>query len=224
MNIFDTAAGYRRRHPYHLAPVLVTPPDGLPVTLADVKTQLRISTDADDLLLTATIASAVDLFDGERGILGRCLLPQVWRARYPGFLALRLPFEPVQSVTSVEYVDTLGETQTLDPTLWRWIDASPVVVVTAHCLGNVVAHCRDDAVSVTFSAGYANADAVPSPIKMAITLATADIYQVIKRTDGIKRDAVEGVGLTDFDTSGAVSVATQAAIDRLIAPYRRVYE
>ena len=77
------------------APVLITAPSGLVVTLADIKAHLRVEHSADDALIGALHDAAVAHLDGWRGALGRAILSQVWRQDYEdwgtGDLALPLP-------------------------------------------------------------------------------------------------------------------------------------
>ena len=77
------------------APVLITAPSGLVVTLADMKAHLRVEHSADDALIGALHDAAVAHLDGWRGALGRAILSQVWRQDYEdwgtGDLALPLP-------------------------------------------------------------------------------------------------------------------------------------
>lgn len=83
-------------------PVLVTPPDILPVSLAEAKAHLRVDYDDDDGLILSLIRAAVDHLDGWTGILGRCLVEQEWRQDFPaGATCFPLPLGPVISVTSV---------------------------------------------------------------------------------------------------------------------------
>lgn len=64
---------------------------------------------------------------------------------------------------------------------------------------------REDAVSVTYVAGYGNADAVPAPIKAAILLIVGHLYE--------NREA---------STVGVSAELLPMAVDALLAPYRRV--
>jgi len=101
-------------------PVLVTAPTAMPVSLTEAKAHLRVTSSDEDALITALIASATAYLDGWTGILGRCLMQQIWRQHYDCFdgeivalraarwdrshrlhhrCGLRLPLVPVISVT-----------------------------------------------------------------------------------------------------------------------------
>ena len=96
------------------APVLVTAPAVLPVTLEEVKLALRVDGTDFDAELTSLIKAAVAHYDGWSGILGIGLVSQVWRQDFARFdqdmpLALRV----VQSVSSVKWRDTEGQISTV---------------------------------------------------------------------------------------------------------------
>ena len=103
-----------------LAPVLIAPPDDLPASLDLAKLHLRVDHDDDDVLISSLISAAVDHLDGWTGVLGRCLVEQVWRQDFDA-LAPCLPLQlgPVIEIVSVKYVDDRGDVQTLDPDGYR---------------------------------------------------------------------------------------------------------
>lgn len=81
-------------------PVRVTPPSGPVVLLAELKAHLRVDGDDDDPLITALEAAAVAHLDGYRGILRRCILPQIWAVSFDAAGTYRLPLPDVQAVTA----------------------------------------------------------------------------------------------------------------------------
>ncbi len=94
---------------------LVTAPTKQPVTLERVKRHLRIPIDsnAEDAALDMILDSAVSQVERDKGIK---LVTQTWDYKLSGFPAgdtIRIPHPPLQSVTSITYVDTDGDTQTL---------------------------------------------------------------------------------------------------------------
>jgi hypothetical protein len=75
-----------------MTPVLVTPPSELPVRLADLQSHLRIDSDDDLETVEGYAAAAVAYLDGWSGVLGRCIMPQVWKVRaYAGDVVLPMP-------------------------------------------------------------------------------------------------------------------------------------
>ncbi len=80
---------------------LVTPPAHEPVTIADARAYLRISTDSEDDLLRRLIAAARETVEAETGL---ALVDQTWRLRvdrWPRSGRLALFRYPVKSVVSV---------------------------------------------------------------------------------------------------------------------------
>src|SRR5690606_10673336 len=66
-------------------PVRVTPPAIQPVTLAEAKLHLRVDHDDEDALISNLIQAATGHLDGWTGILGHCLVEQVWRQDHDRF-------------------------------------------------------------------------------------------------------------------------------------------
>lgn len=97
---------------------LVTPPATLPVTVTDVKEWSVIEHDLDNAMLLSLIASATGK---AQDLTGRKLVTSTWDLildEFPGrYGEIRLP-APLQSVTSVKYIDTSGVEQTLDAAVY----------------------------------------------------------------------------------------------------------
>lgn len=105
-------------------------------------------------------------------------MPQTWVQRldwFPCEIELRRP--PVQSVTSVEYVDTAGSTQTLASSRYQ-LDASSAPGRLRPAYGDSWPTIRliPNAVTITFVAGYLTAAAVPAIAKRLILLACEEDY------------------------------------------------
>jgi uncharacterized phiE125 gp8 family phage protein len=134
-----------------------------------------------------TITAAIhDAREWGESITGRQFLQADYRqtqSRFPSCGPIVLPRPPLMSVTSIEYLDTSGTLQTLDPSVY---------VVTAPAGGACRAGQIDlaygqvwpdtlpqaDAVRIAFRAGYgASASSVPGPIVRAIRLAMGTFYE-----------------------------------------------
>ncbi|OWU84052.1 hypothetical protein ATO6_15375 [Oceanicola sp. 22II-s10i] len=192
-----------------MPPVQVTPPAALPVSPAEVKLQARLThtTSAEDTLISALIATAVAHLDGFTGILGRCLVDQVWEQGYRCWgRVLRLPFPDVSSVT-VTYFDTLAIEQTVSDDLYelvRGVSGSEIRFKDAFTAPALDTD-RFCPVQVNLTAGYGETAAdVPAPIRTAILLLVAHWYE--------HREAV---------AEGPVAELPMA-VQSLITPYRRV--
>lgn len=74
------------------------------VALTDLKLHLRVDHDDEDALIASLGAAAMAHIDGPRGILGRCIQPQVWalEGAAPGGW-FRLPLPGVRSITALAH-------------------------------------------------------------------------------------------------------------------------
>lgn len=195
-----------------LAPVRTVAPTNPLLTTAEVKAHLRVDTSDDDALIDAIRDAVTDHLDGWSGILGRCLLSQTWRQDFPDFGTLdriRLPLMPAKSITSITYRDGLNAVQTLSTSIYSgpFVDGlSPFVSLVS---GQVwpSTYEREDAVSITFVAGYDTAADVPKSIRQAALLMIGDLYE--------HRETV---------AIGTISSSIPASpnVDALLSKYRRI--
>ena len=174
-----------------------------PVSLADLKAWLRLDgSDEDDLL--AAVLSAARLAVEEA--TGRRLVTQDWRLvldAWPPDGVLTLPLAPVQAVTALRVRDATGTATVLPATGWLLdADSDPPRLVLAGPLP--VPGRRLGGIELDLTAGYGPSSAVPEPLRMAVRLTAASLYE--NRGDGPDK---------------AASAVSPAAI-ALIAPYRRV--
>ena len=159
-----------------LAPVLITPPALMPVTVSAVKQAARIDAPDEDIYIDALIAAAVGYLDGPNGILGRCMVTQVWAQSFSAFPAddtIRLPLPDVAAVT-VTYRDAANATQTLSSSAWQLAaDARGAFLRLVPPAVWPVNFDRPDAVTVQMTAGYGVPAAVPAPLRTAICIMAA---------------------------------------------------
>lgn len=167
---------------------LVTPPAREPVTVDDLKAQLRIDSEDEDLYLEGLLTSARQWAEG---FLRRPLLTQTWEVTLDQFpaSALYLPLPPVQSVSSLTYLDTLGATGTL-----LAVAAPPVAAVTLcqvdvkneparlfPLVGEVWPQTQwgvPNAVTLQFVCGYGLLPStVPATIRQGILVYAAKLYE-----------------------------------------------
>lgn len=172
------------------------PPTSEPVTLDEVKLSARIDIDDDDALISDLITTARLYIENVTGI---SMMTQTWVEyldRFPRPNAyetwpwhalpatILIPRYPVQSVTSITYIDQNYATQTVDPSTYTtdlvsrlprlapkqltsqgWPTNSPLIVP------------MQDSVQVTFVSGYASQAAVPQTLKLAVKLLVGLWYQ-----------------------------------------------
>ncbi|NNF65982.1 MAG: hypothetical protein HKM98_00570 [Gammaproteobacteria bacterium] len=162
-----------------MSQVLDTAPTTEPVTLNEARLHLRIDDchNDDDSYVEALIKSARHRVEG---FLHRALISQTWKLYLPEFpTEIMLPMGDVQSVSSVEYVDTDGSPQTLATSEYQTdLNAVPARIKEAYSKNWPSTRVNEyNAVTVTFVAGYGAASAVPEPIKQAILLIVGHLYE-----------------------------------------------
>lgn len=163
---------------------LITAPGVEPITLADLRAHGRIDDDmvADDDQLTGFILAARQRLEE---VTGAAFFTQAWRFqldRFPDYSQpMFLPKPPLQSITSIQYVDTDGTTQTMA--------ASKYVLDTAtspNYWPNRVGLAYNEfwpatreqllAVTVTAVCGWSTIAAIPATIKQAIKMLALHWY------------------------------------------------
>ncbi len=191
-----------------LRPLQVTPPSGTPVTLTEMKTHLRIDGSDEDTLVQSYIDAATSYLDGATGILGRCLLTQTWAVKLPSFPSadFKFPFPDVDgSAVVVKYYDSDDVEQNVAAAEYSVHEGAASAHLTFRSTYTIPSIAdRDDAVSITFDAGYGAASDVPAAIRNAIMIMVARAYQ--------DREGVEASG-------GGMS---RDPVYMLIAPFRRI--
>jgi len=162
-----------------LNPVRTAAPLVSPVSLEDVRSHLRIDHTDEDPVLALYIDAATQYLDGPQGILGKSIVTQSWRQDYAGFASpLLLPIQPVQSVTEITYYDAANVSAVLAPSVYTLVPnayGGPQIVLAAG-QSWPSSYVRDDAVSVTFVAGYGDPLLVPAPVRQAMLLLIGDWY------------------------------------------------
>jgi uncharacterized phiE125 gp8 family phage protein len=157
---------------------LITAASALAVSLSEAKAHLRVDSSDEDTLITAMITSATETAEQ---ITGRAIMPQTWELTLDAFpAALELTRVPAASVTSIKYFDAAGVQQSLASNAYALDNADDfgfAYIVPA--FGTEWPATRDqiNAVAVQYVAGYANAAAVPEPIRSWIKLQIAAMYE-----------------------------------------------
>lgn len=164
-------------YPYpHLKPesvVVSTAPTDYPVTLDEAKLHARISGSDEDSEIQNLIAAAT-AYVQEYQWSQLISATHVMRLdRFPCGKAIELWPNPVQSVTSVQYVDTSGNTQTLAASTNYTADvySKPARIVPAYTLPWPATRCYINDVTVTYVTGWgASGASVPITTRQAILL------------------------------------------------------
>lgn len=176
---------------------LITPPSAPPVTLAEAKAHVREDGDGEDALIAGYIAAAADHV---QTTYGRALMPATWEySPSCGFpqagRPLRLPLPPLIELVSVEYRDADGSAASIDLADIRVIQGGdwPSSLVLDDGSDWPATDGSDDAVTVTFRAGYESAvespplaanSAIPASIHTALLLIIGHFYAQRENSDG----------------------------------------
>ena len=149
-----------------------------PVSLAEAKRHANVVASDDDLLIAALIQAAREQVESDTS---RALVNQTWRLKLHDWFAdlIELPRPPLQSVTSIKYLDADDVEQTL-PVAYYKVDAdrTPGVIWKAPDYTWPTVSAQPNAVTITYVAGYgAAATAVPARARQAILLLVAHWYR-----------------------------------------------
>jgi len=184
---------------------LVTPPTLKPISVAALKTHLRIDSADEDEYLGALIDVAVQHVE-ERA--WRALLTQTREValdEWPGGREIELSFSPIQDVTSVKYTTAQGDEMTFAPENY--------IVNTAREPGKLVLRGgagwpdgeleASAAIRVQYVCGWDAADKIPPNLVHAVRLMCGHLYE--------NREVV---------VVGTTAAQIPTGIDALIDPFR----
>ena len=164
---------------------LTTPATVEPITLQQAKEHLRLDTADDDSVVGLNILAAREKAEE---ITNRALITQTWTWKLDRFpvssaIALRVPRSPLSSITSIQYVDSDGVTQT-------WASSNYDVATPGGprpdrgrimpAYGEVWPTTREqmDAVTIIFIAGYGGAaEDMPANLVSAMLLHVGTLFE-----------------------------------------------
>jgi len=98
--------------------ILITPPAAVPISLAELKAQVRVDGPHEDALLAGYIRAATDAVENMTGLR---LIDQLWEWSLDAFAsafphrcsAIPLPLAPLLALEQITYLDAQGVAQTL---------------------------------------------------------------------------------------------------------------
>lgn len=151
---------------------VITPPVNTAIERVDLRAHMRGSTglDYDDVHITQLIAAATTFYERQTNT---SLITQTLRLTLDSFDdVLYLPRGPVQSVSSVKYIDTNGVEQTLATSLYAVdVGHQPARIASAYDMNWPEARAQNAALTVDYVAGYGDSKAeVPADIKSALLM------------------------------------------------------
>jgi uncharacterized phiE125 gp8 family phage protein len=164
---------------------LVDAPLVNPISLSEVKEQLRVEHDDDDAMLTRLIDVAIAYTD-VRGALGQAMITQKWgqwiKPNPPQNVYLALG--PVQSVTAVKYYDEAGVLQ--DDVVDNYQVFGTEFATTLSPKAGFswpTAQQRADAIKIEYQIGYGDAASdVPQTVRHALMLLIGHWYDNREQT------------------------------------------
>ncbi len=174
-----------------------------PVSLEEARLHLRVDQTDEDTLIEALVSAATA--DAEH-LMGRAVMPQKWQLSldafpggcvtdqfnpypvasnaptrvlqgFPGAIELLRP--TVTAVDSINYLASDGTVTLLDAAAYTVAKASDYCAMVLPAYGSSwpATRYQPEAVQIVFSCGYANAAAVPAPIKAWIKLRVGALYE-----------------------------------------------
>ena len=157
---------------------LITPPASEPIGISDAMNYARIDADADVVTLTGMITAARQ--EAEK-ITRRQLITASWELRLDCFReTIYLPMPPLQSVTTVKYLDTGGTERTLVENTDYIVDtySEPARITPAYGMVWPPTQSVMNAVRIVFVAGYGDDDTdVPQSIRNWIMIFFGSLYE-----------------------------------------------
>jgi uncharacterized phiE125 gp8 family phage protein len=184
-----------------------------PISVADLKTYLRLDGASEDGLLAGLIATARLQIEAA---LSLALITQSWAwtfDRWPPQPAIELPLSPVQSITSVT-VTTRGSVATVPASSYLLDgDTRPARLIARSKWQQ--ADIAPRGIEIKFAAGFGSLPAeVPAPLRQALLQLAAHWYG--------RRDA-DGACAVGPGASALTSAAgpLPPSVNSLLQPYRR---
>lgn len=144
-----------------------------PLSTAEAKTHLKIDGSDQDTYIASIIKAARQHAEE---YTFRSFITQTWKMYLNGWPdVIRLPRGVVQSVTSVEYIDSAGSTQTVGSSLYTTSLGGEIGLIRAVDSWPETNSDYEENVIVTFVAGYGDASTdLPEGLIQGIRILVAD--------------------------------------------------
>ncbi len=226
--------------------VVFLPAATKPISLSAAKEHLRVTTSDEDALLTALIGAATGhvetwcrraLVKQTRKLVLDCFPPVIEPQR-----------SPLRSVSSIQYLDTAGNLQTLDAARYR-VDAysapgrivpaygdswpstymAPNAVIVTYVAGHLLPFTVDATSDVLSCAGHGFADGDATRVRPLATgvvpaglAVDTDYYVVDKTADTLKLATTSGGTAIDVTSTGTAPNALGELPDEIVAAIKLV--
>jgi len=156
---------------------ITTSPAVEPVSLTDIKLHLRVTSTADNDLITSLIQAARQWCEDYEN---RAYITQTITAKMDRFCnEIEIPKPRLQSVTSIKYIDVDGTEQTLDSSYYDVdIYSEPGRITLAYNQSWPGIRGDINGIEIIYVAGYGDAATdVPAKTVAAIKLLVAHLYE-----------------------------------------------
>lgn len=153
-----------------------------PVNIAELRDHLRLDHTDEDATLYRLIRAARQTCED---YCERAFVTQTWKLYLDTWpTEIECPRPPLIAVSSIAYVDTDGDSQTLSSATYTVdTDSEPGRIYLAYNQSWPSIRSQDKAITVTYTAGYGTTgQSVPEPIRHAILLTAADLYELREGT------------------------------------------
>lgn len=163
---------------------LVTAPTVEAVTMNEILAHLRVNSRDEVLYIQSLVTAATEFcqtFTRRQFVTAtyRLSMNSLGDTQYRNDAGeIEIPLPPLQSVSSITYVDTAGTAQTLTSSLYT-VDSysEPGRIAVAYNATWPADRADTNAVAITFVAGYGVAYQVPERIKQAIKLTVSHLFE-----------------------------------------------
>ena len=163
---------------------VTTGPASEPFTTSEVKNYLKVDSSTDDTFIDSLIQAARESAEKYAQL---ALISQTVTEKFDCLHAygLRLSVSPLISVTSISYLDSGGNSQTLSTDYYDTDTyLRPPLIFRKYGATFPTTYAQRNAVTVVYTAGYASTSAIPWPIKTAMLLMIGEWYN--NRQDSVR--------------------------------------
>lgn len=179
---------------------VITPPASYPITLSEAKLHLRVVSTIEDNLITGLIKAAYKVVEDYswRPIMTQTI--DVLFDKNDVKEILLINKQPIQSITSVKYIDANGTEQTLTLNTDYSVD---ILSQVGRIKLEAIPQMKDvlNAFKIRLVCGYASAEAVPDTYKSAMYLIIGHLYENKQQAQAqaISTIPLNAFNLIDFD-------------------------
>lgn len=155
---------------------VATAPTSEPITTAEAKAWLRVTSDDEESLIASLITSAREAveIDSRRSLMTQTI--DLWLDEWPCKYFFELPRGPIQSVSFLKYYDTANTLTTWSSSNYA-LDAARNVLQIIRSATIPSLHDVANAINIRYVAGFASAALVPQGLKHAMLLKIGAMFE-----------------------------------------------